>query len=92
MAVGIMPGANFKIMETKLNYGDTLLGFTDGVTDAKSEAGQFFAMEGLLNIAQQPIISVQDLIGKVVDSLTTHIGQAQQFDDITMIAVQRLHK
>jgi two-component system response regulator len=92
MAVGIMPGANFKIMETQLNYGDTLLGFTDGVTDAKSEAGQFFAMEGLLNIAQQPIISVQDLIGKVVDSLTTHIGQAQQFDDITMIAVQRLHK
>ena len=87
-----MPGANFKIQETFLDYGNTLLGYTDGVTDAKNITGEFFHTEGLISIVNESFPSVSYLVEKVANKLTEHIGQAQQFDDITMIAVQRLNK
>jgi phosphoserine phosphatase RsbU/P len=91
-AVGIMPGANFKIQETFLDYGDTLLGYTDGVTDAKTPTGGFFHTEGIISIVNESFPSASYLVEKIANKLTEHIGQAQQFDDITMIAVQRINK
>ena len=88
-AVGMMPNVSFKIQQAHLEYGDTLFGYTDGVPEAKAPNGEFFQMNKLMSILEEPFISATALLEKISNRLTTYIGEAQQFDDITMIAITR---
>lgn len=88
-AVGIIPNVSFQICQRYLNPGETLFGYTDGVTDARAIDGSFFTATRLLEHLDTPIISAQDLIQSISSSLQTHVGEAEQFDDITLLAVRR---
>lgn len=44
---------NIKINEIKLNYGDRIPLYTDGVTEANNKYSGFFGEEGLLNAASE---------------------------------------
>jgi serine phosphatase RsbU (regulator of sigma subunit) len=63
--------------------------FTDGVTDALNPQGEQFGEKQLFSLLQQPIVSVKDLLDQVVEHLQAHIAEADQFDDITMLAARR---
>jgi serine phosphatase RsbU (regulator of sigma subunit) len=88
-AVGMIPNVSFKIQQAHLEYGDTLFGYTDGVPEAKAPTGEFFQMNKLMSVLEEPFISATALLENISNRLTTHIGEAQQFDDITMIAITR---
>ncbi|WP_341530378.1 GAF domain-containing SpoIIE family protein phosphatase [Nostoc sp. UHCC 0302] len=88
-AVGIPSNKEFKIQQVYLQPGDILLGYTDGVTDARSPSKQFFTEKKLLSLLQEPAESVAALIERIKVSLITHIASADQFDDITILAIQR---
>ncbi|MEP7293612.1 MAG: SpoIIE family protein phosphatase [Chloroflexota bacterium] len=89
-AVGMFPGAEFEIMDAHLDYGDILFGFTDGVTDARNPAGKLYHEEGLLGLIHPPLDSANGLLDRVDHALSNYIGDAVQFDDITMVAARRL--
>lgn len=88
-AVGMFPGAEFEIMDAQLEPGDILLGYTDGVTDARNPAGKLFHEEGLVNLIKPPLESATSLLDRVDNALSNYIGDAVQFDDITMVAARR---
>jgi serine phosphatase RsbU (regulator of sigma subunit) len=88
-AVGMLPGARYKIGRVQLEPGDTLVGYTDGVTDARSPQGEFFSNKQLLALLNQPATPVADLLIQIQTKIFTHIDTAPQFDDITMLGVQR---
>lgn len=88
-AVGMLPNMNFKIQQVYLQPGDILLGYTDGVPDARSPSGQFFTEKKLLSLLEEPAESAAALIERIKVSAIAHIANADQFDDITMLAVQR---
>jgi sigma-B regulation protein RsbU (phosphoserine phosphatase) len=46
-AMGLIPNAQFKTVETKLAPGDFLLFFTDGVIEVEDKNGRDFGIEGL---------------------------------------------
>jgi len=89
-SVGVEPNMNFKIQQTQLEVGEILLGYTDGVTEANAADGSFFTMAQLLSILNKPSVSAGDLLDRIANGLQKHIGDAEQFDDITMLAVRRL--
>ncbi|HLE27356.1 MAG TPA: SpoIIE family protein phosphatase [Anaerolineales bacterium] len=89
-AVGLVPDRDFAIREAQLEPGDVLLAFTDGVPDAQSPEGEFFGQEGLLPLLTQPFASAAALLDSIQAQLRAHIGEAKQFDDMTMLAVRRL--
>ncbi len=89
-AVGMFPGAEFEIMDAQMEPGDILLGFTDGVTDARNPAGKLFHEEGLVSLIHPPLESAAALLDRVDYALYNYIGDAVQFDDITMVAARRL--
>ncbi|MBF2058285.1 MAG: SpoIIE family protein phosphatase [Cyanobacterium sp. T60_A2020_053] len=66
-----------------------LFGNTDGVTDARSPNREFFRNKRLEGIWQQPFNSSQKLVETVKDQVLAHIATADQFDDITMLAIRR---
>ncbi len=89
-AVGMMPNIKFATAQIELAVGDILLGYTDGVTEGKNPDGELFTSQRLRSLLQQPAQSAGELLRQIETQLFNHINQAPQFDDITMLAVQRL--
>ncbi|MBV9385029.1 MAG: SpoIIE family protein phosphatase [Chroococcidiopsidaceae cyanobacterium CP_BM_ER_R8_30] len=89
-AVGILPNVSFEIHHINLEPGDILLGYTDGVPEARCPSGQFFTKERLLSMLEQSFPSSAILLERITTSVLAHTGKASQFDDIAMLAVRRL--
>jgi two-component system response regulator len=91
-AVGMMPDAKFKIEHVQLEPGDILIGYTDGVTEARSLNGYFYTKKRLQSLLKQPVASAPELIESIKTSLFNYTENAPQSDDITLLAVQRYPK
>ncbi|MBC6481898.1 MAG: serine/threonine-protein phosphatase [Hormoscilla sp. GM7CHS1pb] len=89
-AVGMLPDLKFKVQQTRLEPGETLLGYTDGVPEARAAGGEFFTTKGLLSMLEQPVPSVTTLLEQISEAVLEHTGAADQFDDITLLAVRRI--
>ena len=74
--------------EPQLEPGDTLLVFTDGVTEAHNPRQDLFGKERLLNL-----LDSHDTAGSLLDRVALAVEQhrdgTEQSDDITMLAVRR---
>jgi sigma-B regulation protein RsbU (phosphoserine phosphatase) len=93
-AVGIFHNAEFRIEMAQLDPGDILLGYTDGVPDARSPRHDRYTEQRLYNLVIQAMtelnpISATDLLDHVDRSVHTHIAEVDPFDDITLISVFR---
>jgi len=86
-AVGIIPGMEYKIQQIQLEPGDIIVSYTDGVTEGKNPDGQLFTDKRLIEVLEQPQTSAANLIENIKTNLFAFIGDAQQFDDITILAV-----
>lgn len=89
-AVGLMADIPIEIERLEMRPGDTLLAYTDGVTDARTIGGAFYGEADLLELAARRYDSVEHLLNAIEESVTAHIGSAAQFDDITMLALRRV--
>jgi len=89
-AVGIEPKVSFNIRQSGLEPGDILLGYTDGVVEANTSDGEFFTMERLVTTLDVPAPSAAELLDRIADRLEKHIGEADQFDDVTLLALRRI--
>ncbi|MDJ1176876.1 SpoIIE family protein phosphatase [Roseofilum capinflatum] len=88
-AVGINVDADYKTGQITLEPGDLLLGYTDGITDARSPQGESFSLESLLSILEQPATSATVLLERIINQINSHRGQTDQFDDMTLLVVRR---
>jgi phosphoserine phosphatase RsbU/P len=88
-AVGMLPDVQFAVRDATLAPGETLLAFTDGVTEARSASGELFGSERFEASLATPAASVRELLDRVERAVQRHTGGAPQFDDITLLAVRR---
>jgi sigma-B regulation protein RsbU (phosphoserine phosphatase) len=88
-AVGLYPDLDFKVRTITLEPDDMLLAYTDGVTDARNTAGDAFTKKQLLKIVENSSRTAEDLIFKIKSRIDEHIFGADQFDDITIVALRR---
>ena len=89
-AVGAITNCRFEILETQIQPGDTFFAFTDGVPDCCNPHGEFFGRERLLEFLQRRDGSAPALIAAIESELRQYIASANQFDDITLLAVRRV--
>ena len=88
-AVGMMPDATFEIQEARIEPGDILYTYSDGVTDARDPNRKLFGEKRLVELLSTPAASAGELQERVDRALQAHIATAPQFDDITMLTVYR---
>jgi len=60
------------------------------VPDARNPAGKFFTEKGLLALLEKPDGTATAVLDRIDTTVRTHIAEADQFDDITMLAVRRI--
>lgn len=88
-AVGMLPHVRYRMGQTRLEPGDVLFAYTDGVTDARSPDGAFFGEARLHALVERGMDSAGALVAAIEDELQGHMRGAPRFDDITMLALQR---
>jgi sigma-B regulation protein RsbU (phosphoserine phosphatase) len=88
-AVGLMPDITFKTQEIQLEPGDLLIGYTDGVTEARSPKDEIYTRDRLQSLLAQPFKSASDTLERIKTNLFAFIDIAPRGDDVTMLAVQR---
>jgi sigma-B regulation protein RsbU (phosphoserine phosphatase) len=85
-AVATMPGINFKEHEFKLDPGDSLYVYTDGVTEATRSDNVLFGTDRMIvSLNKDPEADPKTMLETVRDDIDEFVGDAPQFDDITML-------
>ncbi len=88
--VGGVENAVYREYELQLNVGDTLFLYTDGATEATNTDKQMLGTDGVLNALNcSPDDSPEELIEGVGKRISAFVGDAPQFDDLTMLAFKR---
>ncbi|PYV43623.1 MAG: hypothetical protein DMG06_09975 [Acidobacteria bacterium] len=74
--------------EAELVPGDTLLLFTDGITEAMSKDGREFGEEGLIEVVRAEChLSVERLLERILEKVSTFSSREQQ-DDVTLVVAR----
>jgi sigma-B regulation protein RsbU (phosphoserine phosphatase) len=87
--VGLRPSAGYDISCIVLEPGDALVAYTDGVTEARDPAGQFFTEQRLLAVVAEPAHSAAALLDRTVAGLHEHIAGSVPYDDVTLLVLRR---
>lgn len=87
--VGALPNSRFEVGTTVIQPGETLIGYTDGVTEALSPDQTLFGRKRFNRLACRAEGSASQLLEDLRVELFAHIQNAPQYDDITLMAVHR---
>ncbi len=84
-----MDGVRYKIQEYQLDPGDTVFLYTDGVTEATDAHTELYGEDRLINaINSREFDNVQQMCKFLKADVDGFVGEAPQFDDITMVSVK----
>ncbi len=91
IAIGL---ANTEVFDTviedvsiHLEAGDTILAYTDGITEAMNEENEEWGLKSLnRTIAETRLSGINSLINNIRTELTAYVGKQRQYDDITLLA------
>lgn len=89
MPIGMFPDVEFGVEHAQIEPGETLLAFTDGVTEAKNAIDEQFTDERLAELVGHMPPTAAGLLDLIQADLQKHVGAAPQSDDITMLALRR---
>ena len=88
-----MEGVRYRENEMELAPGDVLYLYTDGVTEATDVHQQLFGEERLqAALNEQPMLPVNQMLSKIKGCIGAFVGEAEQFDDITMLGLEYLKR
>ena len=84
---GVFPYAEYKEHLFKLDKGDMIVLYTDGITDALSPAGESFGEKRLIETVRGASGGAQTTIKAIWQAETDFIADADQYDDMTALAL-----
>lgn len=87
--LGLMPDAVHEVKVTDIRPDELLVAYTDGATDARNEAGEPFSEERVLAAVAEGAPNSGAMVHRLVSAIEAHIGKADQYDDLTLIAASR---
>lgn len=87
--MGVMPGMQYQEYEIWMHKGDSIYVYSDGAPDAVNAEEEQFERERLLaSLNRIPGASPSELLGQVKGDIDRFVGEAAQFDDITMLCMR----
>ncbi len=82
-------GSTYTDYEIALEKGASLFVYTDGVPEATNAANELFEFERTVKALNvNPAAEPKDLLGIVRGEVDKFVGDAPQFDDLTMLAIK----
>lgn len=89
-ALGIIANASFRNFNLQLNENEIFIAYSDGITEAISDTGEFFGKEKLFSILKgNSKLSAVELGRKIINSVDQFRGQAKISDDLSMVILRK---
>ena len=90
IALGVAPGFEYAESAVTLDPGDTIVLYTDGVTEAMNAEGEEFGLDRLRNLfTNSPLKSPKETNTAIFEAVSAFAGETPQSDDITCLAFRR---
>ena len=90
LPLGVFDDTKYDLHETVLTADSTLFLYTDGLTEARKGYKQYFGMERveelLARCAEEQLVPRQ-ILERVAEEVHRYVGDAEQSDDLTMLAI-----
>ncbi|MBR0243682.1 MAG: SpoIIE family protein phosphatase [Bacteroidaceae bacterium] len=94
--VGVLPSWSYTRQEAQISTGTTIFLFTDGLTEAMNADKEQFRQERVDAVAAQALeqrsYEPRQLIAQMTQAVHQFVGDAEQSDDLTMMAIQYIKK
>ncbi len=90
LPLGIVPDQQYESVTVTLNEGDTLLAFTDGITEAMNDARDIYGRERLTSCVAGTTGGIVSQIKAVISDVETFGGSTHSRDDTCCVGVERL--
>ena len=89
-ALGIFQSSHYTDKQVQINAGDTLVIYTDGITELVNDQGEYFGIQELLQIIQEnKQLSAGNLVSKIMRAAQDFSKDVGFLDDITLVVVRR---
>jgi len=88
--LGMLPDLELHEEVVTLQPGDSLLLYSDGVTDAHNEADESYGLERLKRVFQSVAGRGTETLDQLAREVNTWRGRAAAFDDVTMLLVEAI--
>ena len=92
LPIGVIANFKFTQQQTRIDSGTTIFLFTDGLNEAENMSHDQFGDMRIWKICQKQLAGQshqpQKLIEKMTDEVHHFVGDAEQSDDLTMLAIQ----
>ena len=93
LMLGAMSGMPYKNHDYKMDDGDRLFLYTDGVTEASNSQNELYGDERLLKVLNSTKgMHSKEILSFVRDDIEGFVNGAPQFDDITMLEMAVKHE
>jgi serine phosphatase RsbU (regulator of sigma subunit) len=89
LALGALAGVPYEQCQSFLAPGDLLLLYTDGLTEARTAAGEFLDQEGLAALIPRQNVTAKECVRRVYEAVSDFAGDVRR-DDVAMLALRRL--
>jgi len=91
LVIGVNPDFDYQQTKMKLSPGDTLIFYTDGITEALNPRLEEFGEQKLLEIIlNYPYQSAEDLRNIIYEEMIKFTQGQGQYDDLTLIVLRIL--
>jgi len=91
LPIGIFNDVKYGVEEIQLQPDSTIFLYTDGLTEAKRASKQMFGLERtkeVLDKCARQQLTPQQILETISDEVHQFIGDAEQSDDLTMLAIR----
>ncbi len=86
--LGVTPDGQWQSASVEMLKGDTLILYTDGLTEAASQSGEAFGLQRLRSIIAQSDNKPDIILKNIEQALLAHQQQDHQNDDQTLLIIQ----
>jgi serine phosphatase RsbU (regulator of sigma subunit) len=91
LPLGVDKDAQYQTTSTTLAIGESVLLFSDGITEATNSAGQSYSHEGLCEFLSMERGTPPARLGAaLLADVRSHMGDSPQDDDISLVVFQRV--
>lgn len=88
--LGISFDCTYSNYEEPIMVGDTLVIYSDGITDARNAQGEFYGAGRLEEIVgRNRAMPVPDLLQAIIDDVRRFLGEREAADDMSLVVVRR---
>lgn len=89
--IGAFPLSCYEEQTIRLEPGDLLVAYTDGITEPENEYGEEFGLERMIDLLRRhEKLDASEIVNRVMDAVRNWTGQPELPDDMTLVLARRI--